>query len=85
MRIEGHVDGHLSRFNTVKHQIELNLPDVRPIHSQPYRAGPQALQFERDEIDKMLEMNIIIPCQTEWAAPVVFAGKRDGLLRFGVD
>ena len=36
-------------------------------------------------MDKMLAIDVIEPATSEWAAPVVFAPKKDGLLRFCVD
>ena len=77
-------DGHLGRVSIAKHRIELQ-PGARPSYSAPYRAGPKARDFEKSEIDKMLKAGVIEPAKTEWAAPIVFAPKKDGSLRFCVD
>lgn len=42
-----------------KPHMELTAPDRRPINSAPYRAGPKARKFEKEEIDKTLFMNVI--------------------------
>ena len=78
-------DGRLGTITAAKHRIDLDPVDSRPIHSAPYRAGPKAREFEKQEIQKMLAMNVIEPAQSEWAAPIVFAPKKDGALRFCVD
>ena len=75
-------DGQLGTITAAKHRIDLDPPDSIPIHSVPYRAGPKAREFEKQEIQKMLSMNVIEPAQSEWAAPIVFAPKKDGSLGF---
>lgn len=42
-------------------------------------------EFEKTKIDKILAENIIESAQTEWAAPIVFAPKKDRTLWFCVD
>lgn len=56
-------DGHLGTIKTVKHHIDLDPPEAKPIHSAPYRAGPAARQLKKSEIDKMLQMGVIEPAQ----------------------
>jgi transposase InsO family protein len=77
-------DGHLGTFTATSHRIEL-VPDARPVHCQPYRAGPQARQAETTEVDKMLKAGVIEPATSEWASPVVLVPKPDGSLRFCID
>ena len=77
-------DGHLGTFTATSHRIEL-IPEARPVHCQPYRAGPQARQAETTEVDKMLKAGVIEPATSEWASPVVLVPKPDGSLRFCVD
>ena len=76
--------GKLGTISAAKHRIEV-LPDARPIYQQPYRAGPQAREAEKREIEKMLSAQVIEPSSSEWASPVVFVPKKDGTLRFCVD
>ena len=77
-------DGHLGTFTATSHRIEL-VPDARPVHCHPYRAGPRARQAETAEVEKMLREGVIEPATTEWASPVVLVPKPDGSLRFCVD
>lgn len=78
-------DGHVGRITIAKHRIEMNTRDIRPINSAPYRVGPAARAFEKEEQAKMTKMRVIEPAQREWAAPTVLAHKKDGPLRFCVD
>jgi hypothetical protein len=77
-------DGHLGTFTATSHRIEL-VPDARPVHCQPYRAGPNARQAETTEVEKMLRSGVIEPATSEWASPVVLVPKPDGSLRFCID
>jgi hypothetical protein len=38
-------DGHLGRVAATEHRIYL-IPGAKPVHSQPYRAGPRAREIE---------------------------------------
>jgi hypothetical protein len=77
-------DGHLGTFTATSHRIEL-VPDTRPVHCQPYRAGPNALQADTTEVERMLRSVVIEPTTSEWASPVVLVPKPDGSLRFCID
>lgn len=41
--------------------------------------------MEKETIQKMLEEGVIEPSISEWAAPIVFAPKKDGSLRVCID
>lgn len=79
------MDGHLGTIRTVKHRIELNDPDERPVHYALYGAGPAARQFEKVEVEKITKMGVLEPDQTEWASPIVFAPENYGALIFCVE
>lgn len=68
-----------------KHRLELLNESTQPGHSVLYRAGPETRNFKKSETKKMLPQNRIKPAQNKWAAPILFAPKSDGTLRFGVD
>ena len=77
-------DGTLGELKATEHRIDL-MPDSKPVHQAPYRAGPTQRQREKEEIDNMLAKGVIEPANTEWASPIVFVPKSDGSLRFCVD
>lgn len=62
---------------------------MQPIHSALYRAPSKMLEFEKNEISKMLEFKIthqahIERAQTWWASPTVLVTKSDGTFRLWV-
>lgn len=77
-------DGHLGTIRQTKHRIELK-PDSKPVHQPPYRNGPDGRERERQEIQKMLDMDVIEEAECEWASPILFVPKPDGTIRFCVD
>jgi transposase InsO family protein len=77
-------DGRLGRVSATSHRIELT-PGARPVHCQPYRAGPRAREAETQEVHRMLKEGVIEPAASEWASPVVLVPKPDGSMRFCVD
>lgn len=54
-------NGCLGRINTAKHPIKLLKLSTRPVHSAPYRVGPNTCEFEKANINKMLIENIFNP------------------------
>lgn len=70
---------------TVTDKVELDQPAKMHIHSVPYRAGPGALVFQRNEKDKMVSTNFIEPAHTEWTSPVVLTTNEDETLPFCVE
>ena len=74
----------LDQYGKGVHRIEL-IPDAKPSFQQPYRAGPAQRKLEEEEIKKMLDLKVIEPSNSEWAAPIVFAPKKDGSLRLCID
>lgn len=42
-------DGRLGRVHATEHRIDLN-PGSKPVHAQPYRAGPRAREMETQEV-----------------------------------
>ena len=76
--------GKLGEISATKHHIRL-IEGARPFKSAPYRAGPKTRELEEEEVRRQLEAGVIEPSNSEWAAPVLFAPKKDGKLRFCID
>lgn len=57
-------DGHLQQINTGPHRVELSSPEGRPIHVVPYHADQEAREAEKEEIDRMLAIQVDEPAQT---------------------
>jgi hypothetical protein len=77
-------DGRLGHVHSATHRIHL-VPGAKPVHAQPYRAGPRARENEASEVQRMLKEGVIEPASSEWASPVVLVPKPDGSMRFCVD
>ena len=76
--------GKLGCIKATEHRIEL-VKGTKPIHQMPYRQGLPAREKTIEIIQQMMEQDVIEPCTSEWASPVVFAPKKDGSTRFCVD
>ncbi|MBR7801839.1 hypothetical protein KDM90_17660, partial [Undibacterium sp. FT137W] len=59
--------------------------DAKPVHLQPYLAGPHRRDEIEKQVNKMLKMDVIEPSDGEWAFPVVVVPKPGGHFRFCVD
>ena len=67
----------------VEHEIVLT--SLQPVRSRPYPV-PYALRKDiKAEIDTMLSLDIIEPCTSAYASPVVIVKKSDGTNRFCCD
>ena len=56
-----------------------------PVRQRPYRLPYSRRATVRDELQKMLDMDIIQPSTSPWASPIVLDTKKDGSIRFCVD
>lgn len=63
-----------------KHWIHLPPVQENPVHCASYRAGPTEQEYEKSEIEKILEMKVFEPAETEWAAAIVYALQNGSLL-----
>ncbi|GBG79229.1 hypothetical protein CBR_g29281 [Chara braunii] len=68
----------------VEHSIQL-VPNYRVHHQVPYRLSiPEATELKR-QLEELLRLGFIKPSNSPWGAPILFARKADGTLRFCVD
>lgn len=73
--------GELGKISAIKHHINL-VPGARPFESAPYKYVPSKRELEEFEVTKQFPEGVIESSNSEWAAPVFFAPKNDGRLRF---
>ena len=64
------------RTNLLQHRIELTSP--HPIRCKPYPLPYSMREALREDIQSMLDMGVIRPSQSPYAAPVVLVKKKDG-------
>ena len=77
-------DGQLGTIRQTEHRIQLK-PGATPVRQHPYKAGPRAREMEREQVARMLKLDVIEPTTSEWASPVVMVPKPDGTPRFCID
>lgn len=73
----------LGRTNLVEHVIDTG--DARPIKQRYYPLSPARLKSVYEELDKMLELGVVVPSKSAWASPIVLLDKPDGSKRFCVN
>lgn len=66
------------------HHIEL-LPGTQPVSRSPYRMSPELNDEVKKHVQEYLEWGHIQPSTSPYGAPVLFAKKKDGTLRFCID
>ncbi|XP_033729482.1 uncharacterized protein LOC117318627 [Pecten maximus] len=64
---------------------EINTSTTEPVHVKPYPLPFNTKETIREEVEKMLEMDIIEPSISPYSAPVVLIKKKDGTNRFCID
>ena len=68
------------------HEFKIELEDeTPPIHRPIYKLSPLELEEAKKQIQYMLEHGYIRPSISPYGAPVLFAPKKDGGLRFCID
>ncbi|XP_060070207.1 uncharacterized protein LOC132550192 [Ylistrum balloti] len=71
------------RTSVVEHDILTTTKD--PVKVRPYPIPFSTKETIKEEIDKMLEIGVIEPSSSPYAAPVVIVKKKDGTNRFCID
>lgn len=73
----------LGRTHLITHHI--NTGDAEPIRQRYYRMSPDKLKIISEQVDEMLSLDVITPCESPWSSPVLVVGKKDGKPRFCLD
>ncbi|KAG6461363.1 hypothetical protein O3G_MSEX012580 [Manduca sexta] len=73
----------LGRTHLITHHIDTgNSP---PIRQRYYRLSPEKQRVLCNELDEMLALGVVEPCESPWCSPVLLSPKKDGKLRFCLD
>lgn len=75
-----HVESSVSHYREIPNSIICRTGN--PVYSAPYKTEPKTREFEKSETDRIPDMKVTEPAETEWAASIVFAPNNDGSLRF---
>lgn len=73
----------LGRTTVVTHKI--NTGEAEPIKQRYYRLSPEKQRIMQQQVDEMLSLDVIEPCESPWSSPVLIVGKKDGNPRFCLD
>lgn len=71
------------RTDVIQHEVQLTTNE--PIRNRPYQIPYAIREAVRDEIQKMIDMDIIEPSESPYASSVVVAKKSDGSNRICID
>ena len=66
-------------------QFEINTGEAAPMRSHPYRVPDRLKEGVRAEVNKLVELGIVVPSNSPWASPVVPVPKKDGSVRVCID
>ena len=66
-------------------QLAIRTGDSPPIASVPHRVPDKMKSLVKDEIEKLLELGVIVVSTSPWASPIVPVPKGDGGLRLCID
>ncbi|GAQ89949.1 hypothetical protein KFL_005810010, partial [Klebsormidium nitens] len=83
-RLVKDLPAHLPPDRGMPFHIE-TLPGTTPVNRPIYRLSPTELDELRRTLDDLLAKGFIRPSSSPWGAPVLFAPKKDGGLRFCID
>lgn len=84
-QLESRCDCHYWTKKAVKHQVVLGRPNKRPTPHAPYRAEPNAREFENQDIVQMITMDVNQSAQTKWASSTAPITKNDCTFCFCID
>ena len=66
-------------------KLVIDTGEAAPRRSHPYRVPNRLKEGVRAEVDKLVELGIVVPSTSPWASPVVPVPKGDGTVRVCVD
>ena len=66
-------------------QLQIDTGEAAPRRSHPYRVPDRLKEGVRAEVNKLVELGIVVPSTSPWASPVVPVPKTDGTVRVCVD
>ncbi len=70
----------MGRIAGIKHRIKLK-DDARPVCCPIRRRAPKEEEIEKTAMEKLLNMGVLEPSVSPWAANNVFVPKKDGSVR----
>ena len=66
-------------------RLKIDTGSEVPRGSHPYRIPNKLKEGVREEVEKLVELGIVVPSTSPWASPVVPVPKKDGTVRVCID
>ena len=66
-------------------QLKIETGEAAPKGSHPYRIPNKLKEGVRAELEKLVDLGIVVPSTSPWASPVVPVPKKDGTVRVCID
>ena len=66
-------------------RLKIDTGSEAPRGSHPYRIPNRLKEGVREEVEKLVELGIVVPSTSPWASPVVPVPKKDGTVRVCID
>ena len=66
-------------------RLKIDTGSEAPRESHPYRIPNKLKEGVRSEVEKLVELGIVVPSTSPWASPVVPVPKTDGTVRVSID
>lgn len=73
----------LGETKLITHRIDTG--DALPIRQRYYRMSPEKQRILVEQVDEMLGLDVIEPCESAWSSPVLIVTKKNGQPRFCLD
>lgn len=77
-------ENKIGRTSRIEHEIKL-IPGQELKPSPMYRCSPYIQKFVDEEIERMIRMDVIEPCNSEYASPLLPVKKSNGKFRVCLD
>lgn len=65
--------------------LRINTGDAQPIRQRCYRMSPEKQRIVTEQVDEMLSLDVVEPCESAWSSPVLIVNKKNGQPRFCLD
>lgn len=73
----------LGKTNLITQRIDTN--GAEPIRQRYYRMSPEKQRILVKEVDEMIALDVVEPCESAWSSPVLIVYKKNGQPRFCLD
>lgn len=73
----------LGQTTLITHRIDTG--DAQPIRQRYYRMSPEKQRILGEQVEEMLALDVVEPCESAWSSPVLLVSKKNGKPRLCLD